>query len=53
MGKYLKPKNILSIWYVQRKRFPGGKLMKHKDRLFAHGEMKKWGLNYWEKFPQW
>ena len=38
-------KNIQAIWSFKRKRFPDGTLNKHKTRLFAHGGMRKWGVN--------
>ena len=38
----------MAIWYFKRKRFPGGGLNKHKDRLCAHGSQQKWGVKYWE-----
>ena len=24
--------------------------MKHKARLFSHGGMQQWGVNYWETY---
>lgn len=41
-------KTIKAIWSFKRKRFPDGRLNKHKARLCAHGGMQKWGENYWE-----
>ena len=38
--KYGKLKTILSIWYFNRKRFPDGRLMKHKAILCSHGVIK-------------
>ena len=35
--KYGKLNTVLSIWYLRRKRFPDGRLMKQKSRLYAHG----------------
>jgi len=43
-------KSILSIWSFKRKRFPDGRVMKHKARLCAHGGMQTWGENYWETY---
>ena len=45
-----KLKNILSIWYFKRKRFPYGKLIKHKSTLCKHGGMQQWGVNSWETY---
>ena len=39
-------KSILAIWSFKRKRFPDGRLNKHKARLCAHGGMQQWGINY-------
>eukprot|EP00957_Ditylum_brightwellii_P001381 108062-Ditylum_brightwellii.AAC.1 len=50
MDKNGKPKIILSSWSFKRKRFPSGKLMKHKARFCAHGGMQQWGLDFWETF---
>ena len=44
------PKTILAIWSFKRKRFPDGRLNKHKARLCAHGGMQQWGIHYWETF---
>jgi len=30
-------KKIMAIWSFKRKRFPDGRLLKHKARLWAHG----------------
>jgi hypothetical protein len=41
--RYKKPKEvktILSIWSFKRKRYPDGRLNKHKARLCAHGGMQ-------------
>ena len=46
-GKF---KTILSIWYFNQNRFPDKILTKHKARLYAHGGMKLWGVNYWESY---
>ena len=43
-------KIILSIWSFKRKRFPDGRIMKHKARLCAHGGMQRWGEDYWETY---
>jgi len=45
-----KVDTILSIWSFKRKRFPDGRLMKHKARLCAHGGQQQWGVNYWETY---
>ena len=39
-------KTILAIWSFKRKRYPDGRLNKHKARLCAHGGMQTWGVNY-------
>ena len=31
--------NILSIWSFKRRRFPDGRLLNHKVRLYVHGGM--------------
>ena len=43
-------KTILAIWSFKRKRFPDGRVMKHKARLCAHGGMQQWGVDYWETY---
>ena len=43
-------KTIMAIWSFKRKRFPDGRLNKHKARLCAHGGMQTWGVNYWETY---
>jgi hypothetical protein len=43
-------KTILSIWSFKRKRYPDGRVLKHKARLCAHGGMQTWGENYWETY---
>lgn len=43
-------KTILAIWSFKRKRFPDGRIMKHKAPLCAHGGMQTWGVNYWETY---
>ena len=40
----------MAIWSFKRKRFPDGRLNKHKARLCAHGGMQTWGVNYWETY---
>ena len=39
-------KTILSIWSFKRKRYPDGRILKHKARICAHGGMQQWGQNY-------
>ena len=43
-------KTILAIWDIRRKRFPGGRINKHKTLLCAHGGMQQYGVNYWETY---
>jgi hypothetical protein len=43
-------KTIRAIWSFKRKRFPDGRINKHKARLCAHGGMQQWGENYWETY---
>ena len=43
-------KAILAIWDFKRKRFPDGSINKHKARLYAHGGMQQYGVNYWENY---
>ena len=43
-------KTILSIWSFKQKRYPDGRILKHKARLCAHGGMQTWGVNYWETY---
>ena len=43
-------KTIQAIWSFKRKRFPDGRLNKHKARICAHGGMQQWGENYWETY---
>ena len=43
-------KAILAIWDFKRKRFPDGRINKHKARLCAHGGMNQYGVNYWETY---
>ena len=42
-GKF---KTILSIWYLTRKIFSDGILMNHRSRLFIHGGIQQWEINY-------
>ena len=41
-----KLKIILSIWYLKRKRFPDGRLIKHKARLCVNVGMQQLGVRY-------
>ena len=41
-------RTVMAIWSFKRKRFPDGRLNKHKVRLCAHGGEQQWGVNYWE-----
>lgn len=41
---------INAVWSFKRKRFPDGKINKHKARLCAHGGMQTWGKSYWETY---
>ena len=52
MDHYLngRPWTILDILSFKRKRFPDGRLLKHKTRPCAHGGMQKRGINYWETY---
>ena len=43
-------KPIHTIWSFKRKQCLDGTLVKHKDRLCAHGRMQQWGTNYWETY---
>jgi hypothetical protein len=43
-------KTILSVWSFKRKRYPDGRVLKHKARLCAHSGMQTWGVNYWETY---
>ena len=45
-----RSKTIMAIWSFKRKRFPDGRVLKHKARLCAHGGMQKWGVDYWETY---
>ena len=46
-NKYGKLNTILYIWYLNRNRFPGGILMKHKVGLWSNGLLQQWGVKYW------
>jgi hypothetical protein len=43
-------KTIMSVWSFKRKRYPDGRVLKHKARLCAHGGQQTWGVNYWETY---
>ena len=43
-------KTILAIWSFKRKRFPYGRIMKHRVRLCTHGGMQQWGVDYLETY---
>ena len=45
-GKPPDVKAILAIWAFKRKRFPDGRINKHKARLCAHGGMQQYVVNY-------
>ena len=45
-----KARPIKAIWSFKRKRKPDGELLKHKDRLCAHGGMQQWGDSYGETY---
>mmetsp|Transcript_14797 Transcript_14797/g.21891 ORF Transcript_14797/g.21891 Transcript_14797/m.21891 type:complete len:426 (-) Transcript_14797:484-1761(-) len=45
-----KVKTIVSIWSFKRKQFPSGQLMKHKAHLCTHGDMQRWGVDFWETY---
>ena len=40
-------KEILAIWTFKQKRFPDGRINKHKARLCDHGGMQQYEVNYW------
>ena len=48
--KPVNVKSILSIWAFKRKRYPDGRIWKHKALLCAHGGMQTFGVNYWETY---
>ena len=41
---------ILDIWAFKLKRFPDGRINKHKAQICAHGGMQEYGVNYWETY---
>ena len=43
-------KKIRSIWSFKRERLPDGSLNKHNAIIFTHGDMQRWGENYWETY---
>ena len=43
-------KTIMMVWSFKRKRYPDGRINKHKARLCAHGGMQQWGIDYWETY---
>ncbi len=43
-------KPIKAIWSFKRKRYPDGRILKHKARLCAHCGMQTWGEKYWETY---
>jgi len=43
-------KTIRSVWTFKVKRYPDGRILKHKVRLNAHGGMQMWGVDYWETY---
>ena len=43
-------KTVLAVWAFKRKRYPDGRINKHKARLNAHGGMQTWGVDYWETY---
>ena len=43
-------KTILASWSFKRKKFPDGRINKHKACLCAQGGMQPWGVNYWETY---
>ena len=45
-----KVRTFMVIWSFKRKRFPDGRLNKHKTRLCTHGGQQQWGVNYWETY---
>eukprot|EP00957_Ditylum_brightwellii_P128726 9820592-Ditylum_brightwellii.AAC.1 len=53
LDKNGKLKAILSIWFFKKKRFPSGKLMKHKARLCAHGGVQQWDWIFGKPLAQW
>ena len=43
----MKLKTILSIWSYKHKILSDGILMKHKSKLYTHGVIQQWEVNYW------
>ena len=43
-------KTILAIWDFSRKRFPSGRINKHKAWLCSHGGVQQYEVNYWETY---
>ena len=43
-------KTILAIWAFKRKRYPDGRIWKHKTGLCAHDGMQTYGVNYWDTY---
>ena len=43
-------KAILDTWDFKKKRFPDGRINKHKAWLCYHGGMQQYGVNYWETY---
>ena len=43
-------KTIMTIWSFKQKRFPDGRLNKHKARLCAHGGQQTRGQDYWDTY---
>ena len=43
-------KTAMIIWSCNIKRYPGGRIMKYKARLCAHGGQQKLVVNYWETY---
>ena len=43
-------KTIMAVWSFKKKRYPDGRVLKHKTRLCAHGGMQRWGIDFWEAY---
>ena len=41
-------KTFLAICSFRGKRFPDGRMNKHREQLCVHGVMQQYGVNYWE-----
>ena len=39
-------KTIMSIWHFNGNRYPYGRLIKQKTRLYAHRGIQQWGVSY-------